>query len=80
MKGIIIMSYPVNTRRGIHYLGNNNPNRDHEVHDLYNEQPQCQISEILKHNHAVAFSPDTLEQANKEGFDNDAYCIGSSTR
>ena len=59
------------------YLGNVHKM---EVHDLKNEQPQCQIDEIVRAGHAVVFTPDTLEQAHKEGFDNGAYCIGGSTR
>lgn len=61
------------------YLGNNNPSKM-EVHDLHNEQTNCQIDEILKANHAVVFDPDTLEQAHSEGYDNCAYCIGGSKR
>jgi hypothetical protein len=61
------------------YLGNNNPSKM-EVHDLQNEQTNCQIDEILRANHAVVFDPDTLEQARSEGYDNCAYCIGGSTR
>ena len=61
------------------YLGNSDT--DHmEVHNLWNEKPQCQIDEIISAENAVVFSPDTLEQAHNEGYDNCAYCIGSSTR
>jgi len=74
------MSYPISSRNGIRYLGNNNPNGDHEVHDLYNEKPQCQIDLILQNRHAVRFIPDTLSQAKKEGFDPCGHCIGFSTR
>lgn len=54
-----------------------------EVHDLDNEQTgsnECQIDEIIKAGHAKTFDPDTLDQAHKEGYDNGAYCIGSSKR
>ena len=61
------------------YLGNDN-NGHMEVHNLNNEQPLCQIDEIIAADHAVVFSPDTLAQAHREGFDNCAYCIGGSTR
>jgi len=72
------MSTPVYNRPfNKRYLGNTNKM---EVHDLKNEQPQCQIDEIIAAGHAVVFTPDTLEQAHKEGFDNGAYCIGGSTR
>lgn len=59
------------------YLGNSNTT---EVHDLKNEQTQCQIDEIIRAQHAVVFSPDTLDQAHRDGYDNGHYCIGGSTR
>jgi len=59
-----------------HYLGNTNKM---EVHDLYNEQTNCQIKEI-KTEHRKSFNPDTLEQARTEGFDNCAWCLGGSKR
>lgn len=61
------------------YLGNQNPSSK-EVHDLQNEQTQCQIDEIIRARHAVVFSPDTLSQAHAEGYDNCAWCIGRSRR
>jgi hypothetical protein len=70
-----IYSRPTNKK----YLGNSDP--DHmEVHDLWNEKPQCQIDEIIRSGNAVIFNPDTLEQAHNEGYDNGAYCIGGSMR
>ncbi len=72
------MSSPVTYRpTNRRYLGNTNKM---EVHDLNNEQPQCQINEIIAAGHAVVFAPDSLEQAHREGFDNCAWCIGGSTR
>lgn len=65
---------------GKRYVGNTDKK---EVHDLDNEQTganECQIDEIIKAGHARTFSPDTLEQADKETYDNCAYCIGRSTR
>jgi len=53
------------------FLGNTNTT---EVHDLTNQQTNCQISEI-KSEHKKYFSPDTLSQAHSEGYDNCAYCI-----
>ena len=38
-----------------------------EVHDLWNEKPQCQIDEIIRSGNAVIFNPDNLEQAHNEG-------------
>jgi len=72
------MSRPVSSRPTFYrYLGNTHKM---EVHDLENEQPKCQIDEIIRAGHAVVFTPDTLEQAHKESFDNCAWCIGGSTR
>ncbi len=68
---------PTNGKR---YVGNTNTT---EVHDLDNEKTganQCQIDEIIAAGHAVTFSPDTLAQANSEGYDNGAHCIGGSLR
>lgn len=59
------------------YLGNTNKM---EVHDLSNEKVQCQINEIIRAGHAVVFTPDTLDQAHSERYDNGAYCIGGSQR
>ena len=59
------------------YLGNTNSK---EVHDLLDENANCQILEILHNRHAVVFSPDTLAQAHSEGYDNGHWCIGGSTR
>jgi hypothetical protein len=58
------------------YLGNKNTM---EVHNLSKQTQNCQINEI-KFEHRKYFTPDTLEQAHKEGFDNCAYCIGNSKR
>lgn len=59
------------------FLGNSNTR---EVHDLWREQTNCQIDEIIRAGNGVVFSPDTLEQAHAEGYDNCGWCIGSSTR
>ena len=64
---------------GRRFVGNRNPGHE-EVHDLDNEKTQCQIDEIIRAKHAVAFRPDTLAQARSQGYDNCAYCIGGSTR
>jgi hypothetical protein len=74
------MAYPTRTRTGHRYLGNTNKM---EVHDQQKEDTSkagCQIDEFLKAGHGVYFSPDTLEQAHKEAYDNCAKCIGSSRR
>lgn len=56
------------------YLGNTNTM---EVHDTWNEQPNCQLSEI-KEEHKQWFS--TLDAARQAGFDNCHWCLGGSKR
>ena len=60
---------------GEQYLGNTNTM---EVHDLDNEQANCQIDEIIEAGHDKPFT--SLGAAHIAGFDNCAYCIGNSTR
>ena len=65
---------------GKRFVGNTDKK---EVHDLDNEQTgknECQIDEIIAADHARTFTPDTLEQAHKETYDNCAHCIGGSLR
>lgn len=74
------MSYPTSSRSGKRFLGNNNKK---EVHDQTKEDKSpsgCQIDEFLRAGHGVGFSPDTLDQAHNEGYDNCAKCIGGSRR
>lgn len=59
---------------GEQYLGNTNKK---EVHDLGNEKTNCQIAEIIKAGHDKPFS--SLLSAQTAGYDNCAYCLGSST-
>lgn len=56
------------------HLGNKN---EMEVHDLENEQANCQISEI-RAEHRVAFN--SLSEAHAAGYDNCHWCLGRSTR
>jgi hypothetical protein len=58
------------------YLGNKNTI---EVHDLFKNSVNCQTNEI-KYDPRKSFFPDTLDQAHRKGYDNCAYCIGSSKR
>ena len=65
---------------GKRFVGNTS---EKEVHDLDNEKTgknQCQIDEIISAGHAVTFTPDTLDQAHRQGYDPCAYCIGGSRR
>ena len=68
-------------RRNNHrFLGNKNKM---EVHDLANEKTgpnQCQIDEIIRAGNAVYFTPDTLDEAHRSGYDNCNWCIGASGR
>ena len=64
---------------GKRFVGNRNPGHM-EVHDLDNEKAACQIDEIIRAGHAVIFTPDTLTQAHQQGYNNCAFCIGSSIR
>lgn len=73
------MATRIYSRGTRNFLGNDSPSKM-EVHDLKNEKKVCQVDEILSANHAVGFTPDTKAQANSEGYDNCAYCIGGSTR
>ncbi len=58
------------------YLGNKNT---FEVHNLMDQQTNCQIDEIKSENKNY-FNLDTLAQAHSEGYDNCAYCLGLSKR
>jgi hypothetical protein len=60
---------------GEKYLGNTNKR---EVHDLDSEKVNCQIDEIIRARHETAFN--TLSEAHATGYDNCAYCLGSSAR
>jgi phage baseplate assembly protein W len=56
------------------YLGNFKSN---EFHDLTRQKTQCQISRIQSSHHDKAFTPDTVVQAIREGFEPCAYCLGT---
>lgn len=65
---------------GKRYCGDTNKM---EVHDFNYEDKRefaCRVEEVIASGHAKSFTPDTLEQAHKEGYENCAYCIGISTR
>ena len=69
---------PVKSRpTGKRFIANS---RSHELHDLNNEKPQCQIDKIIRGKHALVFAKDTLAQAHWEGYDNCAFCLGKSLR
>ena len=62
---------------GERYLANTSPSKL-EVHDLDNEKTNCQIDEIIRAGHDKPYT--SLASAHADGYDNCAYCIGSSTR
>jgi len=64
---------------GKRFVGNRNPGHM-EVHDLDKENVRCQIDEIIQAEHAVTFTPDTLAQAHRQGYDNCASRLGGSVR
>lgn len=64
---------PGSPLHGAQYCGNT---RTKEVHDLDNEKTQCQIDEIISAGNAVPFY--LLATAHQNGYDNCAYCLGSS--
>ncbi|MCE9672837.1 GPW/gp25 family protein [Myxococcus stipitatus] len=56
------------------YLGNKKSN---EFHDLTRQKTQCQVARIQAGANAAAFTPDTVAQAIREGFEPCAYCLGT---
>ncbi len=60
---------------GERYLGNTNTM---EVHDLDNEQAQCQIDKIIAAGHERPFH--SVAAATAAGFDRGHFCLGGSTR
>jgi hypothetical protein len=63
--------------KGERYLANTSPSKG-EVHDLDNEQAQCQIDAIMAAGHDKPYT--TLQAALNAGYDRCAHCIGGSTR
>jgi hypothetical protein len=60
---------------GEQYLGNTSTT---EIHDLDNENTNCQIDEILRAGNEKPFS--SRQEAYNLGYDNCYYCIGNSRR
>ena len=60
---------------GERYCGNTSKT---EVHDLDNENSNCQIDEIIAARHDKPFN--SLNEAHNAGYDNCHYCLGGSTR
>lgn len=62
---------------GERYLANASTSK-REVHDLDNEKTNCQIDEIIAAGNDRPYN--SRDAANRDGYNNCAYCIGSSTR
>lgn len=60
---------------GERYCGNSNKM---EVHDLDRENSNCQIDEIIQARNDRPFT--TLAAADRAGYDNCHWCLGSSQR
>ena len=60
---------------GERYLGNHNTM---EVHDLDNENSNCQIDEIIRAGHERPFNSPL--EAKSQGYDNGHWCLGGSLR
>ena len=65
---------PANYYWGLNFYGNRNTK---EVHRVADRTANCQLDEIKD---GVSFSPDTLAEAQRQGYDNCHWCIGNSTR
>ena len=46
------------------------------VHKLEKENNACDIEEIIAKENAVVFSPDKLNEAHRQGYNNCEYCLG----
>lgn len=62
---------------GEQYLANTNES-SLEVHDLDNENKNCQIDEIIAAGHDKPYG--SLEDAHRDGYDNCHWCLGGSKR
>jgi len=62
---------------GERYLANTDKN-NLEVHDLDNEEKNCQIDEIIAAGHDKPYN--YLSDAHADGYDNCDYCLGGSTK
>lgn len=63
--------------KGERFLANTSPSK-REVHDLDNEKVTCQIDEIIRSGNDKPYN--SRESANRDRYDNCAYCMGGSTR
>ncbi len=62
---------------GERYLANTSRSKL-EVHDLDNENTNCQINEIIQARNDKPYT--SLQTAHRDGYDNCHYCIGGSGR
>ena len=62
---------------GERYLANKSPSK-REVHDLDNENTNCQINEIIRAGNDKPYK--SLSDAKRDGYDNCHWCLGGSSR
>lgn len=67
-------AYDATSYYGRIYYGNR---KTKEVHRVADRSPNCQLDEIKQ---GVGFSPDTLAEAHRNGYDNCHWCLGGSKR
>jgi hypothetical protein len=50
------------------------------VHDMDYESNMCRINELLEKFKVIPFTPDSIDQAYTEGYDNCGWCIGGGMK
>ena len=65
---------PTNRYSGLNYYGNRSTT---EVHYVPSKTAACQLDEIKD---GMRFIPDTLTEADRQGYDNCYWCLGASRR
>jgi hypothetical protein len=71
------LRYQFNGKR---YCGNTSKMEVHDFHLEDRREFACQIEKFIASGNAKSFTPDTLEQAHKEGYHDCVFCIGFSTK
>jgi hypothetical protein len=71
------VAYAISSRPRRRYVGDASKT---ETHDLKNESLACRVDEVIAAGHAVAFYPDSRIQAESEGYESCARCLGAFVR
>jgi hypothetical protein len=71
-----VMTRPI----GYRYVGNKNEMRVHDLDKEDKDPNACQIDEIIRAGHDVWFTPDTLGEAHRHGYEDCKYCLPASRR